>query len=90
MEQRISKAQAVTENTGEHMACKYCGGDIGTGNGFICRTCKELRTNYGMITPDSDTLLEEQDWSCAVYAVFIQTEERRRTAMIDHCHSREE
>ncbi len=72
--------------------CKYCGEPIGTGKGFICRTCKELKTKYGMLRTDRDKLLEEQDWSCALCTKFIQTEERRKadTAVVDHCHVRAE
>ena len=72
--------------------CKYCGEPIGTGKGFICRTCKDLKTRYGMLRTHRDKLLEEQDWSCALCTKFIQTEERRKadTAVVDHCHVREE
>jgi hypothetical protein len=74
------------------MNCKICEEDIGTGKGFICRICKELRTKYGMTRLDRNALMEEQANKCKICGKLIQTDERRKadTCNVDHCHTTEE
>jgi len=74
--------------------CKYCGHEVKVTKGFICRTCKDCKSEYGATRVDREDLLKEQDYKCKLCNTELNHEvgsiKSKDTACIDHNHKVEE
>jgi len=57
-----------------------------------CHTCANLKTNYGITTPERDALGESVNWTCVICETPLRRVpegDKTRTkydAVVDHCH----
>ena len=57
-----------------------------------CKLCSNLRTNYGITTPQRDAMLKQQKYKCKICTSpieFLGTIHTlgKHVAVVDHCHT---